>query len=537
MTVVYPSVSFQAVVTTNAGKVRGVQHDGIAAFLGIPYGADTAGHRFQPPIRRAPWSGVRDCCTFGPQAPQGRLNVNGMQVGANADPEYTRTVSAIFRPAAPTQLPESEDCLVLNVYTPQAATATATATATGRPVMVWLHGGGFSMGSAGNRQYDGSALCRRGDVVVVTVNHRLSALGYLYLGAYRDDLADSGNVGQLDILLALQWVHENIAAFGGDCRNVTVFGESGGGAKVSALLAMPATQGLIHKAVIQSGPSARMMERDHAVEIADRTLHALGIARSDAGQLLTIDRAVLIAAASSAQRPSNGIVEGALAPVVDGRSLPAHPFHPRASSLMQKIPLLIGTCRDEWTLMTVLESNFGTMSAAQAQARFVRALGDEGGRAFEFYRSLMPDSSPTYWVTDMMTDMMMRAETIEMAERRAAAGGEPVFMYRLDWQSPVLDGALRSPHSLDVPLVFETLDEASQLVGESPAARRVSATMAQAWTNFARTGNPSQQTLAWPPYENSRRLTMIFDDNSTIRSDPDAERRQYWTGRRRGAPG
>lgn len=515
-------------VETSAGKVRGIQRNGGLAFLGIPYGSDTGGCRFQPAKPPEPWPGVRDCFAFGLQAPQGRLNVDGMQLGADADPQFTRAIRAIFSSGVTEQQTESEDCLVLNVYTPEAAPRVE------RPVMVWLHGGGFSMGSAGNPQYDGSALCRRGDVVVVTLNHRLSALGYLYLGAFHDDLADSGNVGQLDIVLALQWVRDNIAAFGGNPGNVTVFGESGGGAKVSALTAMRAAKGLFHKAIIQSGPSARMVEKTEGIMIAERALSTLGVLRSDVQKLLTMDLTTLIKAASAAQKPSNGIVNGALAPIVDGRSLPSHPFDPQASELIRDIPLLIGTNKDEWTLMTAIEPHFGTMSVDQAKKRFVRAMGERGEAGFDFYRSLTPDDQPTYWVTDMMTDLMMRAETIEMAERKAAQNAAPVFMYRLDWESPVLGGALRSPHCLDVPLMFENLDEAPQLLGSGPEPRALAATMAQAWVNFARTGDPSLPNLSWPRYENDERLTMSFDSESRVLSDPDSQRREYWAALRAG---
>jgi para-nitrobenzyl esterase len=510
-------------VQTTAGKVRGLQSNGTLAFLGIPYGSDTRGCRFQPAKSPPPWGGARDCFAFGLQAPQGQLNVDGMQVGADADPEFRRAIGAIFSSGVTQPQADGEDCLVLNVYTPQASTRVQ------RPVMVWLHGGGFSMGSAGNPQYDGSALCRRGDVVVVTLNHRLSALGYLYLGAFHDDFADSGNIGQLDIVLALQWVRENISAFGGDCGNVTLFGESGGGAKVGALMAMPAAKGLFHKAIIQSGPSARMVEKVEATLIAERALSTLGVKMSEVHKLLTMDLTTLIKAASAAQKPSNGIVKGALAPVVDGRSLTSHPFDPGASELMRDVPLLIGTNKDEWTLMTAIEPHFGTMSVDQAKKRFLRALGEGGTAEFDFYRSLTPDNQPTYWVTDMMTDVMMRAETIEMAERKSEQNAAPVFMYRLDWESPVLSGALRSPHCLDVPLMFENLEQTPQLLGSGPEPRLLAAIMAQAWVNFARSGTPSQPKLAWPRYESDRRMTMIFDSESRVASDPDSMRRQYWT--------
>jgi para-nitrobenzyl esterase len=513
-------------VETTAGKVRGLQKNGTLAFLGVPYGSDTARCRFQPAKPPQPWGGVRDCFAFGLQAPQGRLNVDGMQIGADADPEFTRAISAIFSSGVTPPQADSEDCLVLNVYTPEASARVQ------RPVMVWLHGGGFSMGSAGNPQYDGSALCRRGDVVVVTLNHRLSALGYLYLGACHDDFADSGNVGQLDIVLALQWVRDNITAFGGDNDNVTLFGESGGGAKVGALMAMPAAKGLFHKAIIQSGPSARMVEKAEATLIAERALSTLSMKTSDVHKLSMMNLTTLIKVASAAQKPSNGIVKGALAPVVDGRSLASHPFDPRASELTRDVPLLIGTNKDEWTLMTAIEPHFGTMSVDQARSRFVRAMGERGSAAFDFYRTLTPDDQPTYWVTNMLTDLMMRAETIEMAERKSEQNAAPVFMYRLDWKSPVLGGALRSPHSLDVPLVFENLDETPQLLGGGPEPRILAATMAQAWVNFARGGDPSQPKLAWPRYEKDKRLTMSFDTESRVLSDPDSKRREYWTALR-----
>jgi para-nitrobenzyl esterase len=507
-------------IQINSGKIRGLTKDGVTKFLGIPYGDDTSRYRFRPARPPAPWTQQRDCLQFGASAPQGQLNVNGLQVGTDPDPDYTSTLGAIFGSGTTEQPPESEDCLVLNVFTPQAFTQNK------RPTMVWLHGGGFSMGSASSAQYDGSALCRRGDVVVVTVNHRLSALGYLYLAELHNDFADSGNIGQLDIILALEWVRDNITAFGGDPYNVTIFGESGGGAKVSALMAMPAARRLFHKAIIQSGPSAKMMERDEAASITLRTLATLSLGKTDVHKLLSMDRNILLAAASAAQNPSNGIVDGALAPVVDGRSLPAHPFYPVAGDLSRDIPLLIGTTKDEWTLMTAIEPRFGTMNAEQAKERFIRALGDRGAAVFAFYQSLTPASSPTYWVTDMMTDLMIRTESIAMAERQAALHEAPVYMYRLDWYSPALGGALRSPHSLDVPLIFENTQEAGQFVGSE--AGIMAATMAQAWVNFARTGNPSQPNLQWIPYGDTR-STMIFDTESRLCTDPDRERRQFWS--------
>jgi len=509
-------------IEVTTGFVRGQQRDGVAAFLGIPYGADTAAHRFRPAPPAPGWTGVRDCLAFGPEAPQGQLSVKGMQFGDGA---ATRTVASILRVGTPEPMPQSEDCLILNLFAPEPM-------ANGRrPVMVWLHGGGFGMGSAGNIQYDGTALARRSDVVVVTINHRLSALGYLYLGAFHEDFALSGCVGQLDIVLALQWVRDTIAAFGGDPGNVTVFGHSGGGAKVSALMAMPASQGLFQRAIIQSGPCARLVEQADAVEMAERTLAALDLRPGQVHELTDRDPCSILAAACAQQSPGNGIIAGALAPVVDGIAIPAHPFSPQASPLMHDIPLIIGATRDEWTIMSALDPLFGTMTKQQARERFAFMLGEQrADDALTFYRALRPDGTPTHWLTDLMTDLMMKTEIAEMTEAKVRQAGAPVYAYRLDWTSPALGGALGCPHGTDIPLIFDTIDAAPALIGEGPDARRLAATMATAWTNFARDGDPSLPELAWPAYAGEDRSTMIFNAECRILVDPDRTRRRFWLG-------
>jgi para-nitrobenzyl esterase len=416
--------------------------------------------------------------------------------------------------------PGSEDCLVLNVWTP--------ATSGKRPVMVWLHGGGFAIGSGGDPQYEGSALARRGDVVVVTLNHRLNALGYLYLGDLSPDFADSGNAGTLDIVLALQWVRDNIARFGGDPDNVTIFGQSGGGAKVSAMLAVPAAKGLFHKAIIQSGPGLRMADRSNAAEIAEKTLAALGIAKADVHKLQTVDVNSVVRASAQAADETGGNAMRKLAPVVDGRTLPTEPFDPVAPAIARDIPVMIGSTRDEATLFTSADPRFGKMTEEEAKARFDAVLKDRGPAALAAYKAHFPNDAPTYWFTSMLTDMGTWMDSIRLAERKQAQHGAPVYMYRVDWHIPVLDGVLRSPHGTEVPLVFDNVDKAPLIMGTGPEARRLAALMSQAWVDFARSGNPSQPALPWPAYDPQQRSTAIFETQSRIVSDPDGDLRRFW---------
>jgi para-nitrobenzyl esterase len=391
--------------------------------------------------------------------------------------------------------------------------------------MVWLHGGGFSMGSSADPQYEGSALCRRGDVVVVTLNHRLNALGYLYLGALHADFADSGNAGQHDQVLALEWVRDNIAEFGGDPGNVTIFGESGGGAKVSTLLGMPSAKGLFHKAIIQSGPGVTMVGKDSAAELAERTLEALGITKADVHRLETLEARAILAAA---QKVAPTIRGKTLSPVVDGRGLPREPFSPDAPDSARDVALIIGSNKDEGALFLAADPQFGVMTPDAALARFRSMLGPKAEPAFELYRSLRPNDPPTYWVTALITDTFAGMDSIRIAERKAAQGGAPVYMYRFDWETPILGGALRCPHGLEVPLVFDNPQSKRPMLGPGPEPARLAAVFSTAWTNFARTGDPSQPGLAWPAYDALARKTMIFNTSSAVVSDPAWAKREFW---------
>ena len=506
-------------VTTSAGAVRGTRTNGVASFRGIPYGADTRTQRFQPARAAAPWTGVRDCVKLGHQAPQLEPDA-GRAAGAAMNSDFVRQLLSATREGMEVGN-EGEDCLVLNVFTPEASRQHK------RPVMFWMHGGGYAIGSGGDPQYDGAPLARRGDVVVVTVNHRLNAFGYLYLGALHDDFADSGNVGQLDLILALQWVRDNIEGFGGDPHNVTLFGESGGGSKVSTCLAMPPARGLFHKAIIQSGPGLKMNTREEAAAFAERLLATLNLSHADVHQLQTLDYKAIIQAAGTAQ--ANATLGGhSLSPVVDGRSLPRHPFDPDAPPTAAGIPLMIGSTKDEATLFLSIDPLFPNGTEDQVHARFNAMLHDKGDAAFNVYKSLRPSDPPGYWLTSMVTGMGTWMNSIRLAERKLAQPGA-VYMYRLDWNTSFLNGVMRCPHGTDVPLVFDTVESRRRMLGPGPEPAQLAAVMSQAWINFARHADPSQNGLEWPQYAVQSRQTMLFDTASHVLADPDREAREFWS--------
>jgi len=504
-----------AVIETTSGKVRGLRSDGLSRFFGIRYGEDTARHRFQPSRRVQPWTGVRDCNALGAKTPQGPITLRGVMGKVDMRAPGLAVMAAI-QGTVP-DLPESEDCLFLNVITPEASPARK------RPVMVWLHGGAFAMGSGFDAMNDGSMLARRGDIVYVSLNHRLNAMGFLYLGALHEDFADSGNAGMLDIVLALEWVRDNIAAFGGDPDDVTIFGESGGGCKVSTLLGMVPARGLFHKAIAQSGPVLKLVEKQDADAIAQQTLAALGIAKADVHKLQGADYRAIIKAASAVRLPplpEGGIASRSLAPLVDGRSIPAHPFDPVATEISRDVPLMIGTCKDEATLFLASDPELGRMSIAAARKHFDGEFGERAGPAFDAYRTAFPGSDPSYWVTSMMTDRMFRSQSIDQADRKAWQNAAPVYMYRVDYEPRVLDRLLKAPHGTEVPLVFGTKVPAA-FIGTGPEVDALSDTMMRAWLNFVKTGDPSQPGLAWPRYDAERRANMIFDTACRVVADPD----------------
>jgi para-nitrobenzyl esterase len=491
---------------TTHGRVRGTDSNGIKTFKGMPYGASTAGkNRFMPPVDPPSWSGVRDALEYGPSAPQ-------REPGARA------AVSELGVAAA--GLPsEGEDCLVLNVWTP------ATGAGGKRPVMVWCHGGGFVSGSGSSPVTDGTNLARRGDVVVVSLNHRLSVLGFTYLGEQGGaDFAQSGDVGMLDIVHALKWVRANIAEFGGDPGNVTVFGQSGGGRKVATLLAMPAAKGLFQRAIIESGATLKLVEREQAARVARELAAQLGLAKPDPRALQALPLERLMAAYFATVRAMNvDQMTMGFSPTVDGNAVPQHPFHPTASPIAADVPLLLGSTRTELTLQAD-EAAFALDDAAM-RSRVTALLGAAGSGVIDVYRKAYPAATPSDLYFLIASDQRYSAPVMKIAERRAALGKGPVYLYYFRWETPFAGGRLKSPHTIEIPFVFGNLD-ASRLTQGAPDAPALADKVGAAWLAFARSGDPSTPKLPhWPAFDALHRATMVFDNVSAIANDPLHEQR------------
>ncbi len=487
------------VVTTRNGPVRGYRANGLQIFKGLRYGAPPLGKlRFAPPAPPAPWTQPADALTLGAPA---------IQVGV--EPGGTTGGKSAGDPPAPGQPGTDEDCLFLNVWTPGL---------TGRrPVMVWLHGGGFANGSGGAAMYDGEALARRGDTVIVTVNHRLNVFGYLHLG----DLGghpSSGEAGMLDIVQALEWVRDNIAAFGGDPGNVTIFGESGGGMKVSLLLAMPPAAGLFHRAIVQSGPWLKAVSRENATKYAKAFLDELGVRPGQLEKLQDFSAAQIQAAAAKAA-PSN-VIAG-FSPCVDGIALPSGPFDPDAPAISKDVPVMIGTNKDEATLFLFADPRFGDYTEEDLAKRARQVAGDKADALVAAVRAAFPDYSPSHLTAMVQSVGMFWADSITLAERKHAQGSAPAFMYLLEWETPRGRGRLRSPHALEIPLMFDNVETARNFVGHGEAPQRLADQMSEAWLAFARTGDPATPALpAWPAYDPERRATMVFNLESRVVEDP-----------------
>ena len=491
----------ELIVETGTGRLRGITSGGVSTFLGVPYGDSVSGERrFGAPRPHPSWAGVRDAVTFGPAAPQ-----SDPRLGCSR--EFHEVLRLLY-PGVPSPLEGramGEDALVLNVW--------ASAADSGpKPVMVWLHGGGFVHGTGAEGWFQGDRLAARGDVVVVTINHRLGVLGFLPVSeALGDEGASSSVAGMLDVVLALRWVRDNIQAFGGDAGNVTIFGQSGGGMKVSALMAMPSARGLFHKAIVQSGPGLRVVEPADADRNLARLLSILGLDSS--AQLRDLDVPTLLSAQGAAMA---GLTWG---PVLHDTELPRHPFAEGADPHVDAIPLLIGTATHEAALFLAEHAWYHQLTDADLPSRFSSELGDESGELLEFYRDTTDETAPQLLLARARTDAMFVSSTVTLADTKARQSA-PVFGYRLDYRTEVLGGVLGAHHSLDLPLVFDNADR-SPTTGQRPERLAVAADMASAWARFARFGNPAGGNVdGWEEYGPSRGV-LVFGESPRFGATPE----------------
>jgi para-nitrobenzyl esterase len=510
-----------SVVATSSGRVRGLTQSDVQVFKGIPYGAPTGGmNRFRLPRSPEGWTGVRDATAYGLRAYQ-----------------PLRPMIPEIGDALTGSGPMSEDCLHLNVFTPQVSSGS-------RPVMVWFHGGGQRTGSGNSIFYDGTELARQHDVVVVTVTHRLNAFAYLWLAGLSDAderFADSANLGLRDLVQALQWVRDNIGAFGGDPGNVTIFGQSGGGGKTAMLTAFPAAQGLFHRAIIMStlaDTAVTGLEPERAVEAAELLLRRLGIAPGDAARLETLPAEAIVGALANdptaSTRPAPDL-SLRYVPVVDGKTLPTHPFEPAASPLSASIPILTGSNECEavpygnpndpyWTSEPTNDSEL-----RDALKRIV-ALDDDADadRLIALYRSNRPRATPGDLAAIMAGDnSMLRLSSHTIAMRKFAQGAAPVYLYYFDWYSPVRGGKLRAMHGMELPFVFGHPDLVRFMTGMDEERYELARKMSAAWAAFARTGNPNHAGIPrWEAWNPTRWPTMVFGRDVRAVEDPWGDERR-----------
>ena len=518
------------IIETSYGKVRGFLNEGIFTFRGIRYGAATGGqNRFLPPQKPNAWAGVRDATSYGYSAPQTNPATRGIEA---PESEIGRILAGSdeYR-AAPA---ESEDCLFLNVW------SSGLSAQGKRPVMVWLHGGGYSMGSASSLLYDGTNLARRGEVVVVGVNHRLNVFGYTHLGDMGvPEFAHSGNAGQLDIIAALGWIRDNIDRFGGDPKRVMIFGESGGGSKVCMLLASPPAKGLFHSAVVESGPGIRMAERSKAAKLADMLLAELGLnaGRLRELQMMPTDKilAAYFATTAAAGRPENakeGLSGNAFNPVLDPEVLPAHPFHPTATRISEDVPVMIGWNKTESTAFSLGNDELFSLDEAGMRKRIGDLVGEDADRLIKLYKTTYPQLSPSAIYFHISSYSMMGAGSVAIAERKASLGKAPAYLYRFDYETPVMNGKLISPHGLEMPMVFDNVERGgAALTGGGEEAKKLAAKMSEAWIAFARSGNPNtskSKLPRWDAYDAKTRSVMIFDNRSWVSLDPLKDQREIF---------
>jgi para-nitrobenzyl esterase len=490
-----------APVATTTGRVRGLVRDRVNQFYGVPYGASTAAaNRFMPPVKPASWTGVRDCFHVKERSPQ----------------DEDGPISEVF--SLDRREPMGEDCLAVNVFTPALG-------AGNRAVMVWLHGGGFSGGSGNWLLYDGTNLARKEDVVVVSVTHRLNLFGFLHLADLGggEKWSSSSNVGMQDLVLALTWVRDNIAAFGGNPANVTVFGQSGGGSKVTTLMAMPAAKGLFHRAIAQSGAQLRGATRESATRAAEQFLARLGLSKNQLDRLQQLPWRD-VQAAFFREPNIQGLGNG---PVVDGRSLPRDQWSPDAPGMSADVPLIVGSTEteDAWSDPPPPLD----MPEPDMMARVRRIASNDDAKARELvalYRRTHPGISTTDVWLIMNADNTRRANVQTLGELKSAQGRAPAYAYYFAWRSPVHKGQMKAYHTLDIPFVFSNVDLAASMTGSGQERYALEHKMSAAWAAFARTGSPNHADIPnWPAFNAADRATMIWNNEVKVVNDPHREER------------
>lgn len=506
-----------AVTDTELGKVRGYVHDGIFTYKGIPYGQ---AKRFETAVKPKPWEGIRSSMTYGPVAPLLTPTTSVQDESEfvfDHDWGYT-----------------SEDCLVLNVWSP------AIDDDRKRPVLFWIHGGGFTAGSSQELpSYDGANLARSGDVVVVSINHRLNVLGFLDLSEFGEQYATSANNSILDIKLALEWVRDNVANFGGNPDNVTIFGQSGGGAKVNTLMTMPSAKGLFHKAINQSGAfRGEMPTKELTQRITAETLKELGLSVAQVDELQDMPFAELAAASGRALTRINeelrksgedtGNFGLSWGPSMDGNVLPHQPLTPEALALSREVPLLIGTVKNEFTPFFL-----GPLAEAPEKQVMEYIKQQHGERADEFIAAVKEAYPETEKPVDLITvDVMFRAGAVNQANVMSSVpGGAPVYTYLFTWESPVMDGKYKSLHCMELPFVFDNVDRCLNMTGGGLEAEKLAKRMSLAWINFTHTGNPNHIGIPdWPAYNAKDGATMMMDVQWEIRHHPDQKLLDFMAG-------
>jgi para-nitrobenzyl esterase len=496
------------IVETASGRLEGFEDAGLETFLGIPFAAPPVGpNRFRAPAPPEPWSGVRDATQYGPSAPQAALELGATMPGFDVGRQ-------------------AEDCLYLNVFTP-------CTDAGRRPVMVWIHGGAFTLGSGSQKMYDLRPLARAG-VVAVTINYRLGALGYLHLSDLDPQLDTSACAGVLDQLAALEWVRDNIAAFGGDPECVTIFGESAGGMSVGTLLGAPRARGLFHRAIPQSGAAHAAIGTETATRVAEAFLGELGTSRDSLGECWDAPvEAVLAAQQRTADRLPMPLRLRAFRPVVDGQTLPDPPIDAIRSGLSADVPVVVGACRDEERLFTLWDPVARELDDAGVAKRMDERQPGHGARLVEAYRGARGDELSSYDLyCAIETDRVFRIPAVRLAEAQAMHQ-ECTFSYLVTWEAQAMDGQLGACHGVDLPFALGMVGSkaAGIFAGSGPEAERLQEEMKNAWLDFARSGDPNHDALcAWPRHEEARRATMFFGRDTHVEDAPFEAERRAWEG-------